>query len=137
MSISFSSTIFVGSIGAATDFILKSPLSGNNSVKPKSISSKLYSHDDGDTLVTDGGAGVSPVNWLVDVIIEDVCVVNSEPDDVSDVIDAVDDGVDEIDTSVQLVVDVEKKSLLFNGSNADCDDKLSTEPQLIGFSSSP
>lgn len=144
-SISFSSTILVGSIGVVTDFRMSSALNGvnfqlgsnsvNSGPKPRSISSKLYSQFDdvGDTLVGDGGAGVMPVN--TDEDIEDVDeVVKPRLVDVD--IDAVVAGTE---ANVHEVVDVEKRSLLFNGSRADCEERLSTLPQLMGFvtSSSP
>lgn len=88
--------------------------------RPKSIS-RLYSQldDVGLTLVGDGADGeMPPLKLLVLVVM--------------------DDGVDTA-TSEQDVTDVEKRSLLLSGSRADCEDRLSTEPQLIGLvpSSSP
>lgn len=155
-SISFSSTILVGSIGVVTDFRMSSALNGvsfqlgNNSVnsgpKPRSISSKLYSQFDdvGDTLVGDGGAGVIPV-YITDEIdgVEDDVVmpklvdVDEDDDADNDADEAVVAGTTE--ANVHEVVDVEKRSLLFNGSSADCEDRLSTLPQLMGLvtSSSP
>lgn len=145
-SISFSSTILVGSIGVVTDFSMSSALNGvnfqlgsnsvNSGPKPRSISSKLYSQFDdvGDTLVGDGGAGVIPVN--TDDDIEDVEDEVIEPRlvDVED--EAVVAGTE---ANVHDVVDVEKRSLLFNGSSADWEERLRTLPQFIGFmtSSSP
>lgn len=136
----------MGSIGVVTDLRMSSALNGvnfqlgsssvNSGPKPRSISSRLYSQfdDAGVTLVGDGGAGVIPVN--TDDDIDDVAddVVKPRLDDVDD--DAVVAGTD---TNVHDVVDVEKRSLLFNGSSADCEDRLSTLPQLIGLvtSSSP
>lgn len=145
-SISFSSTILVGSIGVVTDFSMSSALNGvnfqlgsnsvNSGPKPRSISSKLYSQFDdvGDTLVGDGGEGVIPVN--TDDDIEDV------EDDVIEpmLVDVEDEAVVAgTEANVHELVDVEKRSLLFNGSSADWEDRLSTLPQLIGFmtSSSP
>lgn len=147
-SISFSSTILVGSIGVVTDFRISSALNGvnfqlgnssvNSGPKPRSMSSKLYSQFDdvGDTLVGDGGAGVIPVNTDDDIAEAEEHVVKPILVDIEDIADAVVAGTD---ANVHDVVDVEKRSLLFNGSSADCDDRLSTLPQLIGFvtSSSP
>lgn len=148
-SISFSSTIFVGSIGVVTDFSISSALNGvnfqlgsnsvNSGPKPRSISSKLYSQfdDAGDTLVGDGGAGAIPVNTDDDIddVEDDVIKPKLEPDvdDNEAIVAGTDANVHEV------VEDVEKRSLLFNGSSADCEDRLSTLPQLIGLvtSSSP
>lgn len=96
---------------------------GNNSVssgpRPRSIS-RLYSQlDEGLTLVGDGADGeMPPLKLLVLVVM--------------------DDGVDTA-ASEQDVTDVEKRSLLLSGSSADCEERLSTEPQLMGLvpSSSP
>lgn len=130
-SISFSSTILVGSIGVVTDLSISSALNGvsfqlgsnsvNSGPKPRSISSKLYSQFDdvGDTLVGDGGAGVSPV-YITDEIdgVEDD-VVRPRLVDVDDDDDDGDAMVTGTGASVHDVVDVEKRSLLFNGSRAD------------------
>lgn len=132
VSISLSITILVGSIGVVTDLRMSSALNGvnfqlgSNSVssgpRPKSMSNILYSQlaTDGLTLVGAGADGVTPVApKLLDMVV-------------------MEDGVDEA-VSEQEVTDVEKRSLLFNGSSADCEERLSTEPQLMGLvqSSSP
>lgn len=147
-SISFSSTILVGSIGVVTDFSMSSALNGvnfqlgsnsvNSGPKPRSISSKLYSQFDdvGDTLVGDGGAGAIPVNTDDDIDDIEDDVVRPKLVDVDDDEAIVAAGTE---ANVHEVVDVEKRSLLFNGSSADWEERLSTLPQLIGFvtSSSP
>lgn len=131
VSISLSITILVGSIGVVTDLRISSALNGvnfqlgNSSVssgpRPKSISSRLYSQfaEDGLTLVGAGADGETPTLKLLGLVVME---------------DGVDDAVNE-----QEVTDVEKRSLLFNGSRADCDERLSTDPQLMGLvpSSSP
>lgn len=78
-------------------------------------------------LVSDVVTGVRLVNWLVVVVTEDDCCDKLELDDVSEVI-----------VVVSAFVLVFVSELVFiNGSRADCDDRLSTLLQLIGFSSSP
>lgn len=98
--------------------------------RPRSIS-KLYSHVDvwfGVILVSDGVTGVRLVNWLVVVVTEDEdCEERLELDDVNEVIVVV-------SAFVLVFVSV---FVLINGSSADCDDRLRTLLQLMGFSSSP
>lgn len=143
-SISLSNRTLLGSIGGGTDFKISSALSGvnfqlgNNSVssgpKPKSISNKLYSQllvtnaellfaETGLTMI--GEADTSGVAAAVNDIDEKQLLDNDDSDD-------------EVGLDGLLTAGV-NKSLLFNGSKADCEDKLSTEPQFIGRvqSSSP
>lgn len=80
------------------------------------------------TLVSDGVTGVRLVNWLVVVVTEDDCWERLELDDVNEVIVVV------VSAFVLVLV---SEFVLINGSRADCEDRLSTLLQLIGFSSSP
>lgn len=115
----------LGSIGGGTDFRMSSALNGvnfqlgnssvNSGPSPRSISSRLYSQ-----LV----AGVT-----VDVTVTKLGMfeLSKEEDE------------DDDDVMIDELLDGVNRSLLFRGSNADWDDKLSTDPQLIGRiqSSSP
>ena len=102
--------------------------------RPRSIS-KLYSQVDdgwlGVILVSDGVTGVRLVNCGVRLAVvvteDDDCEERLELDDVNEVIVVV-------STFVLVFVSV---FVLINGSSADCDDRLSTLLQLMGFSSSP
>lgn len=140
-SISLSSKTLLGSIGGGTDFKISSALSGvnfqlgNNSVssgpKPKSMSNKLYSQllvDNDDVLLAETGLII-----IGDADTSGVAAAVSDIDEKQ--LLASDDAVG-LDGPLTAGVN---KSLLFNGSKADCEDKLSTEPQLMGRvqSSSP
>lgn len=117
-------------MGVVTDLRISSALNGVNfqlvssvssGPKPRSMSSKLYSQLAvvGVRLVGNEADGDRPPPKLLAlVVIEDGAVTGDNE---------------------QEVTDVEKRSLLFSGSSADCEDRLSTEPQLIGLvpSSSP
>lgn len=152
----------LGSIGGGTDFRMSSALSGvsfqlgNSSVssgpRPRSISRRLYSQFVAgvtvDVTVTKLGAVVMVVR-VGDVAGADV-VVNSSDGDVDD--NAEDEAVEEDDAEVDKVVDVfmddkdveaddddddedaddANRSLPVNGSRADCEVRLRTEPQLMG-----
>lgn len=121
---------------------------------PRSISSKLYSQFVAgvtvEVTVTKLGAVVMVVR-VGDVAGEDVVVNNSDDDEVDeedvgeedeeevkdveevdDVIDEHTDDVDDEDDDDDEAVDDVNRSLPVNGSRADCDVKLNTEPQLIG-----
>lgn len=91
--------------------------------RPRSIS-KLYSHDG---WLCDGVTGVRLVKWLVVVVTEDDCWERLELDDVNVVIVVVS----------AFVLVLVSEFVLISGSSADCEDRLSTLLQLIGFSSSP
>lgn len=121
----------------------------NSDLMPRSMSKKSYSQVDvgeepmligeiGVTVVPELGYGcVENVPLTFVVVVADVVDCGVEEEHVSGDVDegGDDDGVD-IEVAAGIV---EKRSLLFNGSRADCDDKLNTELQFIVrlLSSSP
>lgn len=123
---SLSMRMRLGSIGGGTDFRMSSALNGvsfqlgSNSVSsgpsPRSMSSRLYSQ-----LV----AGVT-----VEVTVTKLGMLELRLDDSNE---------DEDEVMIDELVDGVNRSLLLSGSSADWEERLRTDPQLIGRiqSSSP